>query len=258
MTQQAGQRLRMAARLHRALEHGEFELHFQQIRDLRKGCTVGLEALIRWPQPEGGFIAPNDFIGVAEDTGLIVPLGRWVLQQAARVQQQLQRAGHRDLTIAINVSQAQFLKTDLVRDFDEVVREFDLPRGALHIEMTESILMTRPDQARQVLQQLQERGICISLDDFGTGFSSMAYLRQLPIDAMKIDRSFVRNVHLDERNAAICRALLVLGHSFGLTVVAEGVEEQEEYDWLKAHQCDQAQGYCIARPAPLEKVIADL
>ena len=258
MSLKAGERLRMAARLHRALENNEFELHFQEIHDLRTGRATGLEALIRWPQAGGGYIAPNDFIGVAEDTGLIVPLGRWVLQEAARVQVLLQQAGFGDLHIAVNVSQAQFLKADLVNDFDEICREFALPRGALHIEMTESILMSRPEQARGILAQLHERGVCVSLDDFGTGFSSMAYLRQLPIDAIKIDRSFVSNVHQDERNAAICQALITLGARLGLTVVAEGVEEQAEYDWLKHHRCDQAQGYCIARPAPLEKVLAAL
>ena len=124
--------------------------------------------------------------------------------------------------------------------------------------MTESILMHHPEQARAMLGQLHERGVCISLDDFGTGFSSMAYLRQLPIDAIKIDRSFVQHVHTDERNAAICQALLTLGQRLGLTVVAEGVEQQAEYDWLKANGCDQAQGYCIARPAPLSQVLASL
>jgi PAS domain S-box-containing protein len=258
MTLQANQRILMAGRLRLALDNGEFQLHFQKIRDIAKSRTIGLEALLRWPQPEGGFIPPCDFIALAEDTGLIVPLGRWVLHEAARVQQQLQASGHGDLSIAINVSQAQFLRSDLVHDFDEVFRQFDLPRGALHVEMTETILMSRPEQSRAVLCQLQERGVCISLDDFGTGYSSMAYLRHLPIDSMKIDRSFVHNVHEDPRNASICQALLALAHGLDLTVVAEGVEKQAEYDWLKAHDCDQAQGYCIGRPAPLAQVLADL
>lgn len=258
MTRKAGERLRMAARLHRALEQGEFELHFQKIQDVGEGRPVGLEALLRWPQAEGGYIAPNDFIPVAEDTGLIVPLGRWVLREAARAHQRLQAADQGHLTIAINVSGAQFLNNDLAAEVEAVLREHALPRGALHIELTESILMQRPEQAREHLQQLQARGVCISLDDFGTGFSSMAYLRQLPIDAMKIDRAFVRNVHADRRNASICQALLQLGHSLGLTVVAEGVEEQDELDWLRANRCDQAQGYCLGKPAPLEEVLPHL
>lgn len=258
MSDRAGARLRMATRLHRAIANCEFTLHFQEIRDLRTGRAAGLEALIRWPQPSGESIPPNDFIGVAEDTGLIVPLGRWVLQEAARMRGRLQATGHGRLSIAVNVSQAQFLKSDLLHDFDEVLAGFPLPRGALHIEMTESVLMSRPEQSRAILAQLQARGVCVSLDDFGTGFSSMAYLQQLPIDAIKIDRSFVRGVHVDERNAAICQALLTLGQRLGLTVVAEGVEEQGEYDWLRRHGCDQAQGFCIARPAPLEEVLASL
>lgn len=255
MAHQASNRLRMAARIHRALEQEEFLLHYQPIRDIAKGRTVGLEALIRWPQADGGFVPPCEFIGVCEDTGLIVPLGRWVLQQAGKAQRRLLDAGHDHVSIAINVSQVQFLNGDLAGDFDEVFRQFDLPRGALHVELTESILMTRPEQALAILRQLRERGICVSLDDFGTGFSSMAYLRHLPIDAMKIDRAFVHKVHEDTRNASICQALLSLGHSMDLIVVAEGVEEQAEYEWLKQNRCDQAQGYCLGRPAPLELLI---
>src|SRR5690606_37987573 len=258
MTRLAGERLRMAGRLHRALEADAFELHFQPIQDVQAGRPAGLEALIRWPQPEGGSIPPCEFIPVAEDTGLILPLGRWALHAAARAHQRLQAAGHGDLSIAVNVSQAQFLNNDIAAEVDEVLRAFDLPRGALHIELTESILMKRPEQARRHLRQLQERGVCISLDDFGTGFSSMAYLRHLPIDALKIDRAFVHNVHADRRNASICQALLQLGQSLGLTVIAEGVEEQDEYDWLRANHCDRAQGYCLGKPAPLDQVIGNL
>jgi PAS domain S-box-containing protein len=258
MTQRASKRLDMAARIHRALDNDEFELHFQKLVGVEDGRPVGLEALLRWPQPDGSSIAPVEFIGISEDTGLIVPLGQWVVRQAAMAQRQLSDAGHGELSIAVNVSQAQFLKRDLATDFGAVFDEFSLRRGALHVELTESMLMTRPEAARATIHRLQERGICVSLDDFGTGFSSMSYLRHLPIDALKMDQSFVRGVHRDRRNAAICEALLALGHSMELTVIAEGVEEQAEYDWLREHRCDRAQGYYLGRPAPLATVMAAL
>jgi len=258
MTARASKRLGMAARIHRAIDRDEFELHFQKVVRVEDGSAIGLEALLRWPQPDGGTIAPAEFIGISEDTGLIVPLGQWVVRQAAKAQRQLSDAGHGELSIAVNVSQAQFLKRDLATDFDAVFDEFALRRGALHVELTESMLMTRPETARATLHRLRDRGICVSLDDFGTGFSSMSHLRQLPIDALKMDQSFVRGVHRDRRNASICQALLALGHSMELTVIAEGVEEQAEYDWLRQHRCDQAQGYCLGRPAPLDAVMASL
>jgi PAS domain S-box-containing protein len=258
MTQRASKRLDMAARIHRALDEDEFELHFQKLVCVEDDRTVGLEALLRWPQPDGNSIAPAEFISVSEDTGLIVPLGQWVLRQAAMAQRRLTDAGHGQLSIAVNVSQAQFTRCDLASDFSAVFDEFSLRSGALHVELTESMLMTRPEAAHATIRRLQDRGICVSLDDFGTGFSSMTYLRNLPIDALKMDQSFVRGVHHDSRNAAICEALLALGHSMDLTVIAEGVEEQAEYDWLKGHRCDQAQGFCLGRPAPLATVMAGL
>lgn len=258
MTRRANKRLNMAARIQRALENDEFTLHFQKIHRVAEAGIKGFEALIRWPQAEGGFVPPSEFIDVCEDSGLIVPLGRWTMREAAKAQQRLAEAGHANFSIAVNVSQAQFVNGDLVADFDRVFDEFDLPRGALHVELTESILMTRPEQARATLRRLRERGICVSLDDFGTGFSSLSYLRHLPIDALKIDRSFVHNVDTDSRNASICTALLALGHSLDLTVVAEGVEDQAQYAWLKANGCDLVQGYCLDRPAPLEEVLETL
>jgi len=156
------------------------------------------------------------------------------------------------------VSLMQFLDGDIAHDIESVLREYGLPRGALHIELTESVLMTRPEQALETLRRLQSNGVCLSLDDFGTGFSSMSYLKQLPLDAIKIDQSFVRDVHRDERSASICQALLALGHGLGLKVVGEGVETQAQYDWLAMHGCNQVQGFGIHRPAPLSQAIEQL
>jgi len=251
------ERLRLAGRIHSAID-SEFELYFQPICHAADGAPAALEALLRWPQADGSFIAPSDFIQLCEDTGLILALGRWVIRAAARAQRQLLDAGRDDLPIAINVSAAQFFNGDLVDDFARVMQEFGLPRGALQVELTESSLMRRPAQAMQTMRRLHEQGVCVSLDDFGTGYSSMSYLQHLPLDMLKIDRSFVADVETNPRNASICRALLSLGHSMGLAIIAEGVETPGQLQWLAAHGCDQVQGYLLGRPAPLEKIIAQL
>jgi len=258
MARHASDRLRLAGRIHRAIDAEEFELHFQILWDVAYSRPAGLETLIRWPQRGGGFLPPSQFIGLCEDTGLIVPLGRWALREAAAAQRFIERAGFPGLPVAVNVSLMQFLDGDIAHDIESVLREYDLARGALHIELTESVLMTRPEQALETLRRLQSNGVCLSLDDFGTGFSSMSYLKQLPLDAIKIDQSFVRDVHRDERSASICQALLALGHGLGLKVVGEGVETQAQYEWLAMHGCNQVQGFGIHRPAPLAQAIEQL
>jgi EAL domain-containing protein (putative c-di-GMP-specific phosphodiesterase class I) len=179
-----------------------------------------------------------------------------VLRRAAMAARQLADAGFGALSVAVNVSHAQIATGDFAADVAHLFEEFGLERGALHIELTESVLMGRAEHTLDVLQRLHDHGICISLDDFGTGFSNMAYLQQLPIDALKIDRSFVSHVEDDERNAFICRALIALGHGLGLQVVAEGIETPRQYDWLRRHGCDQAQGYALGRPESLERTLA--
>ena len=187
-----------------------------------------------------------------------MPLGQWVLREAARAQRAISDAGFGQVAVAVNVSLAQFLHGDLAADVDDVIAQFGLRRGALHLELTESILMTRPEAALGTLRRLRKGGACVSLDDFGTGYSSMSYLRHLPLDTLKIDRSFVHQVHEDERNASICLALLALARSLGLTVVAEGVENAGQWHWLREHDCDFVQGYGFDRPAPLAQVIERL
>ena len=250
------ERLRLAGRIHTAID-SEFQLYFQPICHAADGTPAALEALLRWPQADGSFIPPGEFIQLCEDTGLILALGRWVIREAARAQRQLVDAGW-DLPIAVNVSAVQFFNSDLVAEFNRACQEFDLARGALHVELTESSLMRKPGQAKQTMQRLHEQGICISLDDFGTGYSNMSYLQHLPLDILKIDRSFVADVETNPRNASICRALLSLGHSMGLTIIAEGVETPGQQEWLAAHGCDQVQGFLLGRPAPLADVIGRL
>ncbi|WP_217537931.1 EAL domain-containing protein [Stenotrophomonas sp. GbtcB23] len=249
-------RLRLAGRIHSAID-AEFALYFQPICHASDGSPAALEALLRWPQADGSFIPPGEFIQLCEDTGLILALGRWVIREAARAQRQLVDAGW-DLPIAVNVSAVQFFNSDLVAEFSRASQEFGLARGALHVELTESSLMRKPGQAKQTMQRMHEQGIHISLDDFGTGYSNMSYLQHLPLDILKIDRSFVADVETNPRNASICRALLSLGHSMGLTVIAEGVETPGQHEWLAAHGCDQVQGFLLGRPAPLADVIGRL
>jgi PAS domain S-box-containing protein len=248
------ERLQLAGRIHTAIDQGEFELHFQPIYHAADRSPAALEALLRWPQADGSFIAPGDFIRLCEDTGLIVALGRWVIHAAARAQRQLADQGWGGLPIAVNISAVQLFNSDLVAEFSRATEAWDLPPGALQLELTESAVMRNPAQALQTLQALKENGIGAALDDFGTGFSSMSYLQHLPLDSLKIDRDFVCDVERNPRNAAICRALLSLGHSMGLNVIAEGVESEGQLAWLAAHGCDQVQGYLLGRPMPLEAV----
>jgi diguanylate cyclase (GGDEF)-like protein/PAS domain S-box-containing protein len=253
--QASDHRLETIGRLHRAIEQQEFELYFQPQCTLASGQPSGVEALLRWRDPQRGLVMPNAFIGLCESSGLIVPLGRWVLRESCRCRQLLVDAGWPALTVAVNVSALQFVAGDFVADIAALVREFDLPPGAIELELTESIIMENPDQAIERMQALRALGMRLSIDDFGTGYSSMAYLRRLPVDKLKIDRGFVTAVDGDPHNAAICDAVLALARSFSLSVIAEGVETSGENDWLLQHGCDAAQGYLRARPMPIDALL---
>ncbi|MFY2763804.1 bifunctional diguanylate cyclase/phosphodiesterase [Arenimonas sp. MALMAid1274] len=252
------ERLQLVSRLHEAIERGEFELHFQAQYFASGREPVGLEALVRWRHPERGLVPPNEFIPVCEDSGLIVPLGRWVLREAARHHRLLADAGWSGLTIAVNVSAVQFQSGELVSDVEALMQEFQLPPGVLELELTESIVMDSPEAAIEVLEQLRQFGVLLSIDDFGTGYSSMAYLHRLPVDKLKIDRSFITDVENDSHNAAICESVLALARSFGLKVIAEGVETQSQLDWLRQRGCDEIQGFLLARPLPFAQVLENL
>jgi PAS domain S-box-containing protein len=258
MAARASERLELAARLRLALDKREFELHFQPIRRLADDQVVSLEALLRWRGPDGRFVPPSQFIPLCEESGLIVPLGEWVLEEAARCHALLASQGHVDVSIAVNVSAVQFLSESLPATLRGLRQAYALPRGALQIELTESAVLRKPEAAHTAMQELRGEGVCISIDDFGTGFSSMAYLKSLPLDFLKIDRAFVADVHQDPRDAAICSALITLGHGLGLQVIAEGVSGKEQLEWLRTHGCDQAQGYFLGKPAPLAEVLGSM
>jgi diguanylate cyclase (GGDEF)-like protein/PAS domain S-box-containing protein len=251
--------LALRSGLHRALERGEFQLYFQPQVSLAGGAVVGAEALIRWNHPERGLVSPAEFIPVAEDSGLIVPMGDWVLRQACR-QAALWQAGGHALTMAVNLSALQFRRGDLERAVREALEESGLPPQSLELELTESIMIQDHEAVMDMTRRLGALGVQLSIDDFGTGYSSMAYLKRFAVDKLKIDQSFVRDVHTDADNAAITRAIIQMAHSLKLEVIAEGVEDQEVVEFLRDHGCDLAQGFLYGRPMTaqrFEKTVLD-
>ncbi len=253
---QVSARLRLVSELRLALEREEFVLAFQPLFDMG-GAPVALEALVRWQHPGQGLLLPGHFISVCEESGLIVPLGRWVLHEAARNHAVLATQGFGHLRIAVNVSALQF-QQDLYADVESAMRSHALPRGVLELELTESVIMANPESAIDVMRRLDDMGVSISVDDFGTGYSSLAYLKRLPIDRLKIDRTFVRDLGHDDDDEAICTSIIRLAHSLGLGTVAEGVETQAQLEWLRERGCDEVQGYLLGRPEPFEAMLAGI
>ncbi|OFW24872.1 MAG: hypothetical protein A3H27_18980, partial [Acidobacteria bacterium RIFCSPLOWO2_02_FULL_59_13] len=248
MNARSGEVLRLENNLRRALERREFMLYFQPKADLSSGRVVGVEALLRWQHAELGMVPPEKFIPLMEETGLIVPTGEWVLQAACNQLRAWRESGMPGVPISINVSGRQFQERDLVSSITGIIRSSGVDPRLVELEITESSLMSNPDDAIQVLQALKSFGVQISVDDFGTGYSSLAYLKRFPIDALKIDRSFVQDITRDRDDAAIVTAVVNLAHSLNLIVVAEGVETEEQLSFLIANDCDQMQGYLLAAP----------
>jgi len=253
MNERARERVHMEAALRRALERREFLLHYQPKIDARTGAVCGLEALMRWLHPEKGLVSPADFIPVLEDTGLIVPVGEWVMQTVCSQIRDWQCAGIACPPVAINLSARQFQQKDLEATVRRILAESGVPAPLLEFELTESMLMKDPEAAERTLRRLKEAGVKVSVDDFGTGYSSLAYLKRFSIDALKIDRAFIRDVTADPDDAAITLAIIGLAHSLKLKVVAEGVETRDQFDFLAARNCDEMQGFLFARPLPVEE-----
>jgi EAL domain-containing protein (putative c-di-GMP-specific phosphodiesterase class I) len=209
---------------------------------------------LRWRRPKQGLVLPADFIAAAEDTGLIVPLGEWVLRTACAQAQRWQDAGLPARRIAVNISARQFLQPDLAGMIAGILEETNLDPGLLELEITETVAMKNADYTLEVLRHLRQMGIRISIDDFGTGYSSLTYLKNFPIQTVKIDQSFVRDLASDQNDAALAIAIINMAHVLGLNVVAEGVETGEQLAFLAQHRCDEYQGYLLARPAPPEEL----
>lgn len=248
MNEQIRFRLQIIHGLHYAIERNEFELYFQPKLDLVNRKIVGTEALLRWNHPILGLLHPADFMQVAEETGLIQKIGKWTLEEACRVNKAWQSAGYVKCSIAVNLSFHQLLQTDLVLIIENALKESGLENRYLEVELTETSLIASIEKLSQVLTTLHKMGLHIAIDDFGTGYSSLSHLKKLPIDSLKIDRSFVRDISSDSSDAAIVRAVITLAHGLGLIVIAEGVEHEAQFTFLQENGCDQVQGFLFSSP----------
>jgi predicted signal transduction protein with EAL and GGDEF domain/FixJ family two-component response regulator len=243
-------RLELENDMRHAFEQGEFQIHYQPKLELSTGAIIGAEALLRWPHATRGWIPPDTFIPVAEETGLIVALGDWVIREACRQLNTWETLGLGNLTIAVNVSVQQFAREDFVESVLRALWHFGVKPQQLELEITESLLMRNVDDTTACMKRFRAAGIGLAIDDFGTGYSSLGYLRQFPVDALKIDRSFVKDLHTSDDDAAICAAIIAMARELKLKVIAEGVENAEQLEFLRKHRCDQVQGYMISMPIP--------
>ncbi len=258
LTARAQSRLAMESSLRRALERREFLLHYQPKFSLGTGKMTGVEALIRWQHPEFGMVPPQDFIGIAEESGLILPIGEWVLREACQQVKRWHDEGFGHVKLAVNLSTKQFRHGRLKETLAGVLAETGFDPRYLEFEITESVLMENSAAVSEVLADLKAKGISISVDDFGTGYSSLSYLKRFPIDALKIDRSFVRDLPTDQDDAAIVRAIIAMSRSLRMKVIAEGVETEEQQQFLRAEGCDEIQGFFSGRPVPSEEFLQGL
>lgn len=236
-----------------ALERNEFELHYQPQIDLSSGKVVGAEALIRWNRPNYGLVTPGEFIGVAEESGLIIEIGRWVLREVCRQAAEWSSLGGHALVFAVNISAVQIRHGQLEQDIDEALSHYKLDPANLELELTESILLENDEPVLSALARWKAQGIHLSIDDFGTGYSSLAYLKRLKVDKLKIDQSFIRHLPVDNEDRGVVEAIIQIAQVLKLTTIAEGVEERAVLDQLKLMGCDQVQGYLYARPMPAEE-----
>jgi len=241
-------RLDLQSDLRRAAETGDFILHFQPKVSLADRAVLGCEALIRWRHPSAGMISPAEFIPLAEETGLILPIGLWALRAACEQRRRWSGDGFDDLKVAVNLSARQFRQADLIEQIRDVLAETGMPPGHLEIELTESTVMDDAEQAIRVMKRLRDMGIRMSVDDFGTGYSSLAYLKKLPLNTLKIDRAFIADVVTDADDAAIVHTIITLGRMLRLEVVAEGIESERQLTFLQDHGCQVGQGYLFAYP----------
>jgi diguanylate cyclase (GGDEF)-like protein len=248
------ERLTLESDLNHAMERGEFLLHYQPKVDIATGMITGTEALLRWMHPVHGLVPPADFISLAEETGLIVPIGEWVLATACAQTKAWQDQGLTDLGVAVNLSARQFADAGLLPKLTRIIYSSGLDPSSLELEITESVVMSRAECAITVLEQLKSIGVRIAIDDFGTGYSSLGYLKRFPIDTIKVDRSFIMDIPADAGDMKIARAIIAMAHALRLKVVAEGVENAEQLSFLRVHRCDSAQGYFFFRPLPADKV----
>jgi len=255
MTERVEDRLKLERELREALLRNEFILFYQPQVDSKNGTIVGMEALIRWQHPHQGLIAPDRFISVAEETGLIIPVGKWVLQEACKQTKLLHTSGVPPIRISVNLSARQLEDPGLVQMVDQILKETDLEPALLDLEITESMLMSDMNRVIKTLEKLSTRGITISVDDFGTGHSSLAYLKRFPISTLKIDRSFICDIPGNKNDVSITKAIIKMAYALGLKTVAEGVETKEQFNFLKKYKCNVIQGYYFSKPIAFNEIV---
>ncbi|BBJ22543.1 putative bifunctional diguanylate cyclase/phosphodiesterase [Candidatus Nitrotoga sp. AM1P] len=254
MNQLALERMSIERKLRHAVERQEFCLHYQPQVDLRSGRIIGVEALLRWNNPETGIISPGYFIPIAEETGLIIPIGEWVLREACRQNSEWRMLGLPELTVAVNLSAVQFRQNNFGEMIKTILCENGLEPSGLELEITEGVVMQNAEASIALLLELKAMGLKLVVDDFGTGYSSLSYLKRFPIDKLKIDQSFVRDIIVDSDNAVIVSTIINMARTLKLKVIAEGVETAEQLSFLKHQECDEIQGYYFSQPVPPEKI----
>nr|WP_274598101.1 MULTISPECIES: EAL domain-containing protein [unclassified Pseudomonas] len=256
MNESAVKRLQTETLLRGALDRDEFILHFQPKVSLADGSISGLEALLRWNHPELGLVSPADFIPMLEDTGLIIPVGEWVIRKVCETLKRWEDNNLGVVPIAVNLSARQLQVKGLAKIVRHILEEYGIHPALLEFELTESVLMIEPESAVEILREIKSYGIGLSVDDFGTGYSSLAYLKRFPIDTLKIDRMFIKDITSNHEDAAITRAVIVLAHELDLNVIAEGVETSDQLELLVKHGCDQIQGYLFSKPVTSDECAA--
>lgn len=254
MGQAATVRMKLENALHHAIDREEFELHYQPRIDLKSMRVVGFETLIRWNHPKLGRVPPLQFIPIAEDCGLIEPIGHWVLQESCRQLRRLIDMTGRELRLSVNVSARQLKSKLLVQQVQDILQEVGLPSHVLELELTETALMEDMDASAAILRELKKLGVMLAVDDFGTGYSGLAYLQRFPLDVLKLDRTFLNENAEGAKNLKFVKAFLDLAHALNLSVVAEGVETREILDYLLEFSCDEGQGYLFAKPLPVDEL----
>lgn len=254
MNQHVKARFDLETKLRQALERNEFVLHYQPQMDLQTGKVIGMEALIRWNCAGEGFVSPDRFISIAEDTGLIIPIGEWVIQQACRDNRALQQAGLQRVSVSVNISARQLDPCNLVKTVENALREAELSPNYLKLEITETAIMGHPEEAQGIFRNLNDFGVRFAIDDFGIGYSSLSYLQRFPMEQLKIDQSFIQHVTDRSGDAAIAQAVISLGHNLGMSVIAEGVSSASQVEFLRERCCDAIQGFYFSKPLPLSEL----
>lgn len=258
MNEAISERVLLENHLRRALENNEFVLHYQPQLEIATNKVSGLEALLRWNSPELGVVSPLKFISIAEDTHLIIPIGEWVLKNTCLLLKRIHQQGYEDMSMSVNISMLQLMQDDFVDKVMEILDELKLNPKYLELEITESILMESYEDIAEKLEILKGKGIMIALDDFGKGYSSLNYLKHLPISTLKIDKTFIDTILEDDKNKSLTDLIIRIGRTMDLCVVAEGVETQEQFEYLKLHKCSKIQGYFFSKPVPEEEVMKSI